>query len=170
MIQVQIRDIKLLMSHLLIQNTFDFYHIIEAKLSTFCTFSIDGVMQKEYVRAKEGEFPKEANEPGISYVSWKEVRPFCYSLIRGKQTPSEFQFVFLLPPDQVEKLRTRTCPDFNPDLISGLVLTVRYKKGKLTLLTGTSLKSFSLDRSLEKAWDGCLNTFLERLAIPYEPM
>lgn len=152
------------MSHLLIQNTFDFYRLVKAEITTFCTFSIDGSNQKEYYKQNSEESPA-ALSP---YAGWDQVRPFCLNLIRGKQTPQGFSFVFLLPEDQAEKLRLRACPDFNPDLVGGMLLTIRYKNGILTLTTGISLKGFTLDRSLEKAWDRCLPTFLDRRSIPFE--
>jgi hypothetical protein len=45
---------------------------------------------------------------------------------------------------------------------------VRYEKGNLYLITGTSIKTFTLDKSLEQVWDADMKTFLKHYEISAE--
>jgi hypothetical protein len=41
----------------------------------------------------------------------------------------------------------------DPDSIFGLFLNIQYKNNVLTVTTGSSLKGFSMDRSIDQIWD-----------------
>ena len=78
MIAFSLTNIKDFMSHLLLNETFDHFSFIEGEITTFNTFHIDGFIKKEF-------FDSNSVLPEYSY--WKNVRNFCFSLIKGKRTP-----------------------------------------------------------------------------------
>ena len=81
---------KICMSHLLLLETFDRFLFIEGKITTFNTFEIDGFLQKDFFDTP----------PESAYSRWKDVRDFCFRLIKGKRTPLSFKIVLSLPPEQ----------------------------------------------------------------------
>ncbi len=142
------------MNSLLLTDTFDSFLVSEASITTFTTFSVSGELHKDFFDSEQDEIP-ERNQ-----VSWKEIRPFCLSVIRGKRTPLSFKFVFQLPEGGIQKLLERNDLPFQPEDVYGLYLNCQYQADRLTLTTGTSLKVFSLDHSLDQVWDRQIQAFL----------
>lgn len=50
----------------------------------------------------------------------------------------------------------------SPEDINGLFLNIKFESNKLSCTTGTSLKTFSLDKSVEEAWDRYAAEFLRQ--------
>ena len=150
MVLYNIKNTKDFMNRLLLQDSFDGLLLIEATVTTFSTFHIDGVLHPEFYARDEDK--KNALE-GRMFSLWGEVRKFCLELIKGKFTPLGFQIVLGLPAEGVSKLAVTFAPSFKPSDISGLYLNIRYTGGSSTVTTGTSLKTFTLDKTLEHAWD-----------------
>lgn len=159
MIALQLTSVKDSMSHLLRSETFDNFYFIEGEIVTFNTFTIDGFNQKAFF--SEDQVISE-------YSSWKQLKDFCFTLIRGKKTPLSFKFVFSLSPANIARLIEQNHIDFQPDQIQGLYLNMRYDGTSLQCITGTSLKTFSMDKSLEQAWDTMVQKFFTQKEIAYE--
>ncbi len=158
MIAIQIKNIKGFMNRLLLQDTFDRFLVSEASVTTFTTFSISGDLKKEFFDPEQQEQEEFRSR---TQVSWKEIRPFCLSVIRGKRTPLSFKFVFQLPAAEIEALLEQYDLPFQPEDVYGLFFNCQYHSELLTLTTGTSLRVFSMDHSLDQAWDQTLTAFLE---------
>ena len=140
------------MAHLLLNDTFDGFSFLEGEITTFNKFSIDGYLQKEFF----DEAPEQ------SYSLWRDVREFCLSIIRGKRTPLNFKIVLSLHPDQFASfLASHQITAFRPEDIQGLYLNFRYDKDVLQCVSGISMKSFVMDKSLEKEWDGYVKEFFK---------
>ena len=147
------------MSHLLLKPTFDDFSIIEGSIVTFNKFTIDGFLQKD--------FYEEA--PEKEYSDWKDLRDFCFNIIKGKRTPLSFKFVLSLSKADFEKFLTSNSLDgFRPENIQGLYLNFRYDGTSLQCVTGTSLNMFTLDKSLDTAWDEYVRKFFARHEIEFE--
>ena len=93
MIALQIQDIKNFMSKLLLSQTFDNFLMVEGSIKTYNTIRIDGRIHKDFFTNEEKE---EHHLEEREFSLWKEVKPFCLELIKGKKTPLGFQFVFQL--------------------------------------------------------------------------
>ena len=89
------------MNKLLLQDTFDRFLVSEASVTTFATFAIDGQLHPEFY---DPETPEGQKAKGRRQVTWQEIRPFCYSVIRGRRTPLAFKFVFQLPESETALL------------------------------------------------------------------
>lgn len=159
MIAIKLNNTKNFMSHLLLSDTFDHFLFIEGEIITFNTFKIDGYMQKAFF---------EAEETVPEYSSWKSIRDFCFSIIKGKRTPLSFKFIFRLSPENITRLLERNRLDFQPSDVQGLYLNIRFENGGLTCVTGTSLKTFSMDKSLEQTWDAMVQRFFDKKGIGFE--
>ena len=157
MISLQIEDIKSFMNKLLLKPDFDAFLLVEGTITTCNTFHIDGEI-------KPGYYTKEEEEAlgllGRRFSRWQELRPFCLDLIKGKRTPLSFRFTFRLSRENTEKLLTQTGSSFSLEQVDGLLLNLRYDETGLVCTTGTSLKLFTMDKSLEHAWDQMVQKFL----------
>lgn len=163
----QILDIKDFMKKLLIQETFDHFRVSDFSVTTGISYSIDGTVHPEFY---EEEAAKSLRETGETYIAWEEMKPFCLSVIKGKQTPLNFKIVFLLAKENIKKLLEMNDLSINFDDVFGLYLNCQYENNSLMCVTGTSLRFFSLDKSLEQAWDKMVLKFLGQQEISFEPL
>lgn len=159
MIALKLTSVKDFMTHLLLSETFDNFLFIEGEIVTFNTFTIDGYIQKAF-------FPEEDTLP--EYSSWKNLRDYCFTLIKGRKTPLSFKFIFSLSPKNTARLISQNNLDYTPDQVQGLYLNIRYDGTTLQCVTGTSLKTFTMDKSLEQAWDTMVQKFFSQKQISYE--
>ena len=162
MILLSISEVKEFMSKLLLSDTFDSFLFIEGEIVAFNTFSINGYLQKDF-------FDKDMI-PERNYSLWKELREYCFSLIRGKRTPLRFKFVFGLSEPNIEKLLRQQGLSFTPQDVQGLYLNISYDGHSLRCVTGTSMNLFTLDKSLEEAWDKMVQKFFVQKEISFELM
>lgn len=159
MIALTLTEIKDFTSHLLLKDTFDSFYFIEGEIVTFNTFRIDGFIQKDF-------FDTDTELPEYSY--WKNIREYCFSLIRGKRTPLSFRFVFSLSPRNIARLIEQNHLPLDPGEIQGLYLNIRFDGTSLVCVTGSSFKSFSMDKTLEHAWDEMVEKFFRQKQIAFE--
>lgn len=165
MIACKIVHLKGFMSHLLIKESFDAFWLSEASITTGNTFTIDGMLHPEFFSQEAQEVLKRRHR---THSLWKEVKPFCYSIIRGKQTPLQFKFVFRLSYVKMCQALENAGIAVNPEQVDGLFLNVQYQGGVLVCTTGTSLKVFTMDKSLDQMWDQMVLRFFQKLGIEYE--
>ncbi|HJD47663.1 MAG TPA: hypothetical protein H9909_12545 [Candidatus Mediterraneibacter norfolkensis] len=159
MIALALTEIKDFTSHLLLKDTFDGFYFIEGEVVTFNTFRIDGFIQKEF-------FDTDTELPEYSY--WKTIRDYCFSLIRGKRTPLSFRFVFSLSHRNIARLIEQNNLLLDPGEIQGLYLNIRFDGKTLSCVTGSSFKTFSMDKTLEHAWDDMVEKFFRQKQIAFE--
>ncbi len=162
MIAVKIEDRKQFTSGLFIGDLFDRFLVKEASVVTFNAFTIDG-------RVRKGYYTQEEQEAGQmeEYSFWSAVRPFCFSLIKGKRLPGSFQIVLQMAWQAVKAFVEEAGLSVAPERIKGLYLHIRYEEGQIVCVTGTSLDFFSLDKSVEEAWDKKAKAFFKENQIPF---
>lgn len=160
MIALKIEDIKEFTSKLFMKEDFDAFLVKEVRIVTFASFSIDGRLRKEYFSA--GEQEELGTEP---LVPWRLLRPGCFHLIRGKRLPGSFQIVFQLPRSQI--LRFAALQKVDPQAVQAMYLNIRYEEGALYCITGMSLSFFTLEKTLENAWDDSAQEYLKKMGIPF---
>ncbi len=160
----EISDVKGCMSHILLQDTFDDFLLQEATIQTKASFVIDGAYVDGYYTEEElssmGEMP--------SFVPYGEVRSLCFSMIKGKKTPGYFKFVFLASPALIARILEEADASISAEDISSLALNVRFKDDALYITTGSSLRIFTVDRSIDFAWDSYVSKFLSDHSISFE--
>ena len=172
-----IENKKQLMAALLTRETFDFFETVSGSVTTFAEFSVDGQYHERFYQddpeadapsreagapgreagapgREAGVLSREAGTPGREYAPWSLLRPFFLSVIRGKNTPLSFQFVFRLPAEEMNALiaEEAIAAEAVTD-VSGLLLNLSFDGTSILLTTGVSHKTFSMDRTLERAWD-----------------
>ena len=160
MIALALTDVKECMGKLLLSETFDPFYFIEGEIVTFSTFTMDGYLKKDFF---DGE-----NAPEREYTLWKDVREFCFSIIKGKRTPLSFKFVLGLSDSNIEKLLLQQELDFKPQDVRGLYINLKFDGQNLQCITGTAMNLFTMDKSLEQAWDKMVQKFFAQKEIKYE--
>lgn len=160
MISLKLTNRKIFMKHLLLTETFDYFLFIEGEITTFNKFSIDGYLQMDFFENEE--------KPALEFAFWKQVREFCFTIIKGKRTPLNFKFIFSLSPENIARLISQNQLDFQPEQVQGLYLNIRFDGNTLQCITGTSLKTFSMDKTLEQAWDKMVQKFFAQKEIAFE--
>lgn len=160
MIALSLTEVKECMSKLLLSDTFDSFLFIEGEIMTFGTFTIDGYLKKDFFEDNE--------VPTREYALWKEVREYCFSLIKGKRTPLGFKFVLGLSDSNIERLIQQQGLDFEIEDVRGLYINLKYDGQKLQCVTGTAMHLFTMDKSLEQAWDTMVQRFFTQKEIAYE--
>ena len=163
MIALRLPDIRTTTGKLFAAEDFDTFLVSEVSLSTFCSFQIDGRIPADYYSTEEQE-----SLPDKNNISWKQLRPLMYRLIKGKRLPGQFKIVFRLASHNVESFLKQTGLSYTPADIGGLFLNIRYQNGILSAYTGTSLNVFDLSKQVDHEWDRMVKGFFKQRQIPYE--
>ena len=163
MLSLTIKDLKQFMNKLLISDTFDGMCLSEAYICTGCSYTIDGKLNTDFYNEDELN-----SMPSTRYTSWKNIKPFAFSIIKGRKVPELLKITFVLPEAVVAKLILDTDINFDPDCVNGLFLNVRYQDGSVTMTTASSLSTFTLDRSLDEAFERYIINFLSDADISYQ--
>lgn len=156
---IQIENIKRFTAHLFAHETFDKFLVTEATFSTITNITIDGHINRDFMGEAELALPENKE----TAIYWKKLRPLCYEIIKGQKVPLRFKIVFMMPSHSLIGFLDSVGIDYDPTLVNGLFLNVNFQEGKLACTTGTSLKEFSMDKSLENAWDEQMQKFLIRI-------
>lgn len=126
MLALKINTTKAFMHKLLIGDTFHIFSLAEASITTFNQFHIDGKLHMDFF---DTDTAQQLSENGDIYSSWKDVKSYCYSIIRGKLPPLQFKFVMRLSPQQMMLLPLSEDPVCSlADEISDLFLNIQLQK------------------------------------------
>lgn len=165
MIALQIINIKQFMGKLLAAETFDRFLLAEASISTYNTFVIDGHQNREFYTSEEWE---DSSIRPYEFSTWKQIRPICFSLIRGTRTPAAFRFILHLSPESTASMLEKNETHILAQELKALVLTIKYDGTTLTLITGSAFHTFVMDKTVDQLWDNTLQKFLDAQKISYE--
>lgn len=160
MISIQITELKQFMQKLLTKPVFDNFYVVSFKIQTLCEFSIDGKLNKDFYTLTEQEQLGDRN-----YVKWEELKPFAFSLIKGNKTPLSFHIVLMMSPENTNKIVDKCGRGVTREDVTGLFLNIHFEKGTLVLITGSSRKSFTMDKTLDGEWEEQLKQFLKHWDI-----
>jgi hypothetical protein len=163
MISLKIAEVKIFMARLFTNTVFDPYILREMEIQTFTTFRVTGQFNEAFFTDEELE---ERGENRI--VTWGELRSIAFSMIKGNKTPLVLKIVFQLPRDRCEELVGRSGGRLRTDEVGGLYLNLRFEKGDLHVITGTAIKTFTLDKTLEQEWDREVKNILKEQGIAFE--
>lgn len=161
----KITDLKIFMNKLLLSESFDYFLLEEGSILTFNNFQIDGHIQRDFYTKEEQE---DSALCSYDFSLWKEMRPLCFQLIKGKRTPLSFKFVLLLLPEQMDKILTSGEWSNHENLLKHFTLTVKYIGNTATLTTGLSTNSFLMDKQPEQLWDHAFRQFMDKNQIVWE--
>lgn len=167
MTALSILNVKEFMHILLCTDTFDSFLLSEGSITTYMTFLLDGHSNPDFFSPEDEPYALVSQE---AYVSFSLVRPACFDLIKGKRTPSSFKFVFLLSSENQKRTLASISSQYTASDISGMYLNLKYQNQQLICTTGVSYRLFSMDKSLEHAWDDMIGRFLKNHGIAFETL
>ena len=165
MLAFKILSTKNFMNHLLVADTFDNFLMAEAMISTANTYQIDGHINKEFFTSDNLD---EIPSMPYDFSEWKDMKPLCFNLIKGKRTPLFFKFVLHLKQESVGKLLAAGNCNIPTEQIKALVLTIKYDGSQVVLTTGSAFHTFVMSKEPDNIWDKALQQFLARKNIDYE--
>lgn len=134
------------MGKLLKGENFDGFLLKEGFLRTGMEYRFQGKVFPEYFDTEDRE--KHTEE----YTFWGEVKPFVFELVKGKRTPLAFSFTLLLTKNDTAEFLSRRQVNVGEDVPS-LFLQIRFEHDTGHMVTGTARNTFTLDKSLDEAWD-----------------
>lgn len=161
MISLKILEMNRFMGKLLKGENFDGFLLKEGFLRTNIEYRFQGKLFAEYFDTSEQEKLEE------KYVYWGELRPTVFELIKGKRTPLAFSFTLLMTKNDTTGLFARRQVNLGEDSPS-LFLQIRFEHGAGHIVTGTARNTFSLDKSLEEAWDSEVKQLLKAMELAVE--
>jgi len=157
---IKINDIRAAMSMLLLKDAFDAFFLEGAEAMTFAKLQISGRRNKKWYA---GETDNDINEDVINgsstgsltdLVRWKETRHIFFEYIKGKKTPDLFK-VSLKADGSIAEVFLKDSGFYEKYLQEKpeLHMQIRYENGTLCVVTGIYNENFTLDKSIENAWD-----------------
>lgn len=162
MISLKIEEVKTFMAMLLTNSLFDEFVLKEMELQTFTSFHVSGQLHENF-------FSEEELEQRGRDVLWGEIREIAFSIIRGNKSPLMMKIVLQLPSNQVGRLIDSLAGGrLGLEDVGGLYINIRFEKNELHVITGTAIKTFTLDKTLDIEWDGWVKSFLKNKGILYE--
>lgn len=149
-----IENTKNFMSKLLIGDVFDDFLLEEASIKTYNIFNIDGRIIPEFY--DDYEF-------GYEFSLWKDIKPICFELIKGKQTPVSFHFILQLKPEEINKIMLKAGSALSTNEIKSFTINIKFSAGEITIISATSMHSFIPDKSPDQIFDKYVEDFLKRI-------
>ncbi|TAH72920.1 MAG: hypothetical protein EWM47_02925 [Anaerolineaceae bacterium] len=163
MISLKIEEVKAFMAMLLTNTLFDELILREMDIQTFTNFNVSGQFHENFFTKEELE--ERGSEKA---VLWGDIRGIAFSIIRGQKSPLMMKIVFQLPSNQTARLLEGLGGKLRAEDVGGLYMNIRFEKNELHIITGTAIKTFTLDKTLDIEWDGWVKKFLSKQGIIFE--
>jgi len=146
MVALDITDVKSFMAKLLRESAFDSFELRSMIIDSFARFEINGAKPAEEEGAK------------AEYCTWAAMRKYAFEIIKGEAAPRSMKVVLGLNQDKVQASFPSS---------AALFINIHFEGGKITVISGSSPKSFSLDRADDEKWDGAVKAFLTKSGIEH---
>lgn len=164
MICLKIKNTKEFMHKFLMTNAFEDFLLVEAKIDTFVSYSIDGHVKRGFYTKEEQELRKLTE-----FAAWESLRPQVLQIVKGKRTPLLMKFVLAYGRE-----KERVCLEADgqqadsADFVRDLLCTLKYEDGVIILTGGISYEGFTMDKNPEKCWDRALCRLMDGMGLEYE--
>ena len=147
-----VEELKPFMAVLLKGDLFDSWEVTEAKVETFFELSVNGRLKKDFF--------EEPDQVEREFARWGEVKELFFQAIKGKRLPGMLRVILAAEKERTEKLLAE-CGKEQEEQGAVLYLNIRYSANGCQLTGGVSHKGFTMDKTLEHAWDAALGQFLK---------
>ena len=162
MLSIQIQDVKEFMNHLLRSDLFHPFYLWEASIKTAVHYHIDGHLNQDFYNTNELEAL-----PQSDYISWAEIKPQIFSMIKGSKTPLSMKIILMLSKANTNQLLNKYNLPLSAENINGLFFNIHYDGTNLSCTTGVSYRTFTIDKRLEAVFEESMLTWLSHYKIPY---
>lgn len=146
MIIFDIVNNKLFMNTLFKNSVFDIFEVRNIEIKTFASFQVSGLLEKNYFSLDEQELILR------KYCLWSDLKPIIFQLIKGDKLPKFIKIVFSYNDDKINEICENS---------AALFLNIVFENNKISCITGSSEKIFSLDKKVENSWDNHIKNFFK---------
>lgn len=156
MVSGTIEELKSFMSLLLKGELFDSWEVIEAKVETFFELSVNGRLKKDFFEDRE--------VVQRDFANWGEVKEIFFQAIKGKRLPGMLRIVLAADRAWTKRILDE-CGKAKEEAGASLYLNIRYSANGCQVVSGVSHVGFTLDKTLDSAWDAELQDFFKKSGI-----
>lgn len=129
---------------------------LEVKKS--CTIAIEGRKNMDFYDTDDETCDVE------EYIRWKDARDIFFQSIKGSRLPLGFRIVLLAGKKLTMKVIAEADTVLKASDVASLGINIYYDRNGMRVTDGTSLKVFTMDKSLERSWDD----YVKRLISGFE--
>ena len=151
-----IEELKSFMALLLRGELFDSWEVTEAKVETFFELSVNGRLKKDFF--------EESDTVTRDFAKWGEIKEIFFQAIKGKRLPGMLRIVLAAEKDWTERI-LKECGKAQEEAGATLYLNIRYSVSGCQVVSGVSHVGFTMDKTLDSAWDAALQEFLKKNGI-----
>lgn len=148
-----VENIKEFMNDLLMQEKFDSFYLFEARVKTALDYYINGKIQYDFYDGADEE------KPTTEYFEWKNIKQTVFDFIKGNKLPLRFKIVLMFNRENIERLIEMNNLPMTANDVGSLFMNIIYEDGALSVITGASMKMFTMDKSLEHLWDDTVEKY-----------
>lgn len=145
-----VEELKMFMTVLLRGDLFDFWEVKEARVETFFELSVNGRVKKDFFDEEE--------RAEREFINWRDVKDLFFGVIKGKRLPGMFRVVLSADKSRTEEI-LRSCGKEQEEAGATLYLNMHYNGKCCRVVGGVSHVGFTMDKTLEQAWDEALQRF-----------
>lgn len=153
----EITEVKSFMSALLAGSVFDNFALSELKMNGAASIVLDGHRNAAFYDSDEFE-----SLPEKEFLLWSEAKSHIFNVVKGSKLPLSLNITLRLNEENMKNTVKMSGTGIPVEQVGGIFLNIRYDRENLQVITGTALKSFSMDRSLDNAWDEYAAKFLKK--------
>lgn len=150
-------DLKSFTTGLFGGDIFDGFLLREAEIVTFNSFKIDGRIRKEFYSSEEADESEE-------YSYWRDIRPVCFNIIKGRRLPVSFRIILKLARKDKAEWTEASGTVSGSD--GDFYMNIRYENRKLRITGG--MASAMPDLAAADEWDLYILNFLKKNNIAAE--
>lgn len=160
MIALGVKDVKGFMNGMLAGNLFDPFLMIEGMLVVSVTYSFDGHINYDF-------YPEEDRDSIKTYEfqPWSDFKRIALELIKGQNAPILVKFMFMLKPEKAVEMLTKESPEGDFSSLKGLLVSMKYENGAITLTTGTSYDTFVPGHDTDRLWDNNIKKYFSAKGV-----
>lgn len=141
-------DVKPFMNKLLREEAFDAFEVRGVEIAALTRFQISGALDPDFA---EGDV-----SPDRRFCIWRELKAHVFDIVRGGKRPKHMKITLSLPPEQAAMLHENA---------SACFLNISFEGEEVLCTTGTSEKSFTMDKTLDATWDDSVKAFVAKHGI-----
>ena len=156
MISLKIKDVNNFMHKLLISDTFDNFLLCDGEIAASCIITFNGRINQKFFNTDELASLTD------DFIYWRNIKHVAYEAIKGNKVPSKMKIVFALSKIKYEEMISKSGMHITSDEIGGLYIHILYEESNIEVITGTSLNTFTMDKTLDKYWDKTISAFLNQ--------
>lgn len=165
MLNLRIANSGDFMKKLLTNTTFDTFLLVEAAVKTNISYHISGHLNRDFYDSDELEALS-----SMEYITWNLVRPHVYNVMKGTKLPLGFKIVLILSDANITRIIEKNNLPLSLSDIANLSLIFHFDGSNILATANTSLKTFTMDKTLERLWDANLLAFFKQQEISVEEL